>query len=278
MPYFKSFDKTSIYYESYAGKLPYTIIVLHGWAVGRIENYEPFRQYLGDFNLVLWDARNHGKTGASEEATISDLADDLRHFLTKVYREKHPVIVAGHSMGALTLFEYVSTYGTDKISKMVFIDQSPKLLTDEEWKFGMFGNWPAEKNEDLIRALSADIIKGLIYLACFFLNKEFPALPPDQSRFSVDNMPVITPAAARGMINIWKSFTARDFRPFIKKINIPALLLYGGRSQFYLRQTGEWMKDNIIDSRLAILPKGDHNPFIAQPDEFFQSVREFILE
>lgn len=278
MPYFESFDKTRIYYESYAGSIPYTLVILHGWAVGRIENYVSFRQYLNDFNLVFWDARNHGKTQARTEATISDLADDLRYFLTEVYKEKFPVIVIGHSMGALTLFEYVSRYGTDSISKMAIIDQSPRLLTDAEWKLGMFGDYPPEKNEDLIRAFSSDIIEGLIYLTGFFLNKEFSLLSPNQLRFSVNNMPVIPAEAARGLINIWKSFTIKDFRPFVRKIDIPTLLLYGERSQFYQRETGEWMKENIAGSRLIMLPQGDHSPSIAHPDEFFQRIREFVLE
>lgn len=278
MPYFASYDQTNIYYESYAGKLPYTLIVLHGWAVGRVENYALFREYLGDFNLVFWDTRNHGKSEVRENATINDLARDLRFFLTDIYKESYPVIVAGHSMGALTLFEYVGKFGTDKISKMIFIDQSPKLLTDEEWKWGMFGNWTAKENEELIRALSTDIIKGLTFLATFFLNKEFLGLSYASSRFTLNNMPVVKADAARGLINIWRSFTARDFRPFVRKIDISVLLLYGAKSQFYLRETGEWMRDNIATSRLKIFPKGDHNPFLAEPTEVFQSIRNFVLE
>jgi len=142
----------------------------------------------------------------------------------------------------------------------------------------MFGDCPAEKNEDLLCAFSADIIKGLIYLTSFSLNKDSFSLQPNQALFSAGNLPAITKETARGLINIWRSFTAKDFRPFVKQIDIPVLLLYGEKSQFYLRQTGQWMKDNIAGSRLKIFPDGDHYPFIAQNDEFFQSVIEFILE
>ena len=278
MPFFESFDKTPIYYESSAGAQPYTLIILHGWAVGRIENYKPFRQYLDCFNLVFWDARNHGKTAARVQATISDLAHDLRHFLREVYKEKYPVIVIGHSLGAMTLFEYVGRYGTELISKIVIIDQSPRLLTDAQWKLGMFGDCPAEKNEEIIRALATDPAQGLIHLTSLFLNKEFISIPLNQARFSLNAMPVIAPEAAPGLINIWRSFTAEDFRPFIKKIDIPVLLLYGEKSQFYLKETGEWMQDNIAGSRLKIFPRGDHNPFLAEPNEFFQSIKGFVLE
>ncbi|HPK54139.1 MAG TPA: alpha/beta hydrolase, partial [Smithellaceae bacterium] len=211
-------------------------------------------------------------------AKIGDLANDLRHFLTEIYRGKYPVTVIGHSMGALTLFEYVGRFGTDMISKMVIIDQTPKLLTNREWRLGMFGDCPAARNKEFIKAFNADIVKGIIYLTGFFLHKEIPARSSDQARFTVSNMPALTPEAASGLVSLWKSFTAKDFRPLVKKIAIPTLLLYGARSQFYKIETGEWMRDNIAGSRLKIFPAGDHNPFLGQPEEFFQGIKEFVLE
>lgn len=278
MPYFESFDKTRIYYESCTGSLPHTLVILHGWAVGRMEGYESFRRYLNDFNLFFWDARNHGKSVAQPKATIADLASDLRFFLTNIYNQPYPVTVIGHSMGALTLFEYISRYKTDRISKMVIIDQSPRLLTDKDWKLGIFGDWPAQKNEALIAALCSNIGGGLAFFSRYFLNKDFFPFTLSQSRFFGENMPNVPDDAARGLVSIWRSLTAKDFRPFIPQIDIPTLLLYGEKSQFYLRQTGEWMNNNIAGSRLILFPEGNHSPFIAEPGLFFQSIREFVLE
>ncbi|HOW57809.1 MAG TPA: alpha/beta fold hydrolase, partial [Smithellaceae bacterium] len=132
MAYFQSFDKTKLNYEFSPGRLPFTVIVLHGWGIVHIGLYRIFTKQLADFNLYMWDARNHGRSGIKENATIADLADDLRYFLTDIYPEKYPVIAIGHSMGALTLFEYISRYRTDRLAKIVIVDQSPKLMTDDE--------------------------------------------------------------------------------------------------------------------------------------------------
>jgi non-heme chloroperoxidase len=278
MAYFESFDKTRLNYEYCNGKMPYTVIVLHGWGIGRIAFYQIFKRPLADFNLYMWDARNHGRSQIRELATISDLARDLRFFLTDIYQQPYPVIAIGHSMGAITLLEYVSDYGTDLISKIVLVDQSPKLITDEKWKLGVFGDFPAEKNEDLIRTYSSDVTKGFDLLGKNFLHKEFNQFASLAARISPADIPVFTPEASRGLSRIWKSFSTKDYRPVLRSIDVPTLLLYGEKSQFYLSSTGKYMQNNIPGSRLVMFPQGDHSPFFAHEEEFFSTVKSFIVE
>jgi non-heme chloroperoxidase len=278
MAFLESFDKTHLNYEYCRGEMPYTVIVLHGWGIGRIAFYQLFRRPLADFNLHMWDARNHGKSQIREQATISDLARDLRFFLTDIYQEPYPVIAIGHSMGAITLLEYISNYGTELISKIVLIDQSPKLITDEKWNLGVFGDLPAEKNEDLIRTYSSDVTKGFDLLGEYFLHKEFNQFASLTARISPADIPVFTPEASRGLSSIWKSFSTRDYRPVLRSIDVPTLLLYGEKSQFYLSSTGKYMQENIPGSRLVMFPRGDHSPFFAHEEEFFGIVKSFIVE
>ena len=278
MAFLESFDKTRLNYEYCRGKMPYSVIVLHGWGVGRIAFYQIFKRPLADFNLHMWDARNHGKSEIREQATISDLARDLRFFLTDIYQESYPVIAIGHSMGAITLLEYLSSYGTDLISKIVLVDQSPKLITDEEWKLGVFGDLPAGKNEDLIRTFSSDITKGYDLLGKYFLHKEFNQFASLAARFSPAEMPVFTAEVSRGLSSIWKSFSTKDYRPFLRSIDVPTLLLYGEKSQFYPPSTGKYMQENIPGSRLVMFPRGDHSPFFTHEEEFFSTVKSFIVE
>lgn len=278
MAYFQSFDKTKLNYEFSPGKLPYTVIVLHGWGVGRIDFYRIFQKQLADFNLHMWDARNHGRSEIREKAKISDLADDLRYFLTDIYKEKYPVIVIGHSMGALTLFEYVSRYQTDRLAKIVIVDQSPKLMTDAEWRLGVFGDLPEAKNEELMSIFSTDIINGLNAMGRFMLHQEFNKHSSMVARFPDAELPVFTAEAARGLASLWRSFSTKDYRQVLQLINVPALLLYGEKSQFYLHETGKYVKDNIPGSKLVYFPEGDHSPYFAHEEEFFRLVKKFIAE
>ncbi|WP_308634062.1 hypothetical protein [Paenibacillus silvisoli] len=41
-------------------------------------------------------------------------------------------------MGASTIFSYLHQYGEENISSVIDIDQTPKILNDEEGKFGMY--------------------------------------------------------------------------------------------------------------------------------------------
>jgi hypothetical protein len=44
-------------------------------------------------------------------------------------------------MGALTLWQYIRDFGTGRLARLCFIDQSPKLLTDSTWSHGIYGDF-----------------------------------------------------------------------------------------------------------------------------------------
>ena len=69
------------------------------------------------------------------------MACDLQNLLDH-YRLDQAVVV-GHSMGALTLWQYLRDFGEGRLSRLVIIDQSPRLVTGEGWQNGIYGDfWP----------------------------------------------------------------------------------------------------------------------------------------
>jgi len=137
---------------------------------------------------------------------------------------------------------------------------------------------PAEKNEELMSIFSADVPGGLNEMGKLMLHQEFNKNSSMAARFPAEVLPVPATEASRGLASIWRSFSAKDYRPVLPLIDVPALLLYGEQSQFYLRPTGEYVRDNIPGSKLVYFPQGDHSPFFANESEFFRLVKEFIAE
>jgi pimeloyl-ACP methyl ester carboxylesterase len=72
-------------------------------------------------------------------ATVQRMAQDLRDLLQ--HFKLSDVTLVGHSMGALTIWEYIRQFGTDGLSRLCLIDQSPKLVTDATWSLGVYGDF-----------------------------------------------------------------------------------------------------------------------------------------
>jgi alpha/beta hydrolase family protein len=108
------------------------LILLHEWTADH-RAWGRFAPILADrFTVHAWDARGHGATGATpapeaEPATVERMARDLKQVIDTLALEA-PLLV-GHSMGALTLWQYLALYGCRGLGGLCIIDQSPKLVT-----------------------------------------------------------------------------------------------------------------------------------------------------
>lgn len=278
MAYFESFDGTKIHYEAFAGKKPQTIFFLHGWTA-QAEYYYFLKEYLADYHLIFWDARCHGQSQVRENATVKDMAEDFKFFLDRVNPFDFPLTAVGHSMGALTLFEYFSRHHTHKVSKLVIVDQSPKLVTDAGWDLGVYGHYTPEMNLEMIRRFIKDVGEGVIYLNGQGLNETYRNLFQKHPETLLQRKRSFTPEANTGLVSIWETLTQADYRPVLKTINIPTLLLYGEKSQYYLKETAVFVRDQIqAPARIVYFKKGDHSPFVQHPKEFCAELSQFVSE
>ncbi len=83
---------------------PVTIIFSHGYTLN-MDVFHYQHALAGSYRLVCWDQRSHGRSGRSDPArvTISQLGEDLRSVLLATSPGAAPVLLAGHSMGGMTV-------------------------------------------------------------------------------------------------------------------------------------------------------------------------------
>jgi non-heme chloroperoxidase len=135
------------------------LILLHEWAADH-SAWDRFIPALANsFTVHLWDARGHGATGATPApqaapSTVERMARDLKQVIDHLGLEA-PLLV-GHSMGALTLWQYIALYGCRGLGGLCIIDQSPKLVTTADWRLGIYGDFPESRN----RAFLAETGRG----------------------------------------------------------------------------------------------------------------------
>ncbi len=251
------------------------LVLLHEWASSH-QVWRPVAKRLEHgFRVFAWDARGHGGHAleGQDAVTVGRMARDLAKLLDH-YRLDRPVVV-GHSMGALTLWEYIGRYGCTRLGRLCIVDQSPRLITDADWRLGINGDWPADRDAQFVQNMETDFVETVVKLVALGKNERARRrfLDPKDGLWRLRAyLETLEPAP---LIQIWRSLAAADYRPVLPTIDVPTLLVYATESNYYGVETGEYVRRSIPDARLEVYDGADHLPHVADPERFARDLRTF---
>ena len=274
MSHFFADDGTKIHVKIAGDGSP--IVMLHGWTASNQEWFPFLGALSGKHRVYRWDARGHGGHPASNQTppTVERMARDLHNLLEHYGLDK--VTAVGHSMGALTLWQYIRDFGTGRLARLCFIDQSPKLITDGEWQHGIYGQFDAQKAEQFMAMLKEDFAEGVLKLTAFGLNTRAREKYQENASGWKKSREALRQQSAAPLIECWASLTAADYRDVLKRIDIPAMLVYGEESNFYRVETAQYVARHIPDAILHIYEGTDHSPHQWQRERFARDLMAFI--
>lgn len=252
------------------------IVMLHGWTSSHQEWF-PFLEPLSRQHRILrWDARGHGghELTRGTEPTVQRMAADLHNLLEQY--DLTEAVVVGHSMGALTLWQYIRDFGCDRLGKVCFIDQSPRLVTDYGWQHGIYGDFDAQRSAQFIEELRADFPEAVLRLGALGLNQRAREKYEANAKGWANAREWLKKIRPEPLIACWKSLTEADYRDVLEKIQVPALLVYGGESNFYHTSTSQYVAGKIPGAVLHIYEGTDHSPHQWQRERFVHDLQRFI--
>ena len=105
-----------------------TVVLLHGWCLDR-RTWHHQVSALGAMEphprIIAYDTRGHGRSGPTRlrSATLRQLGDDLAEVIRR-HAPTGPVVLAGHSMGGMTIMEYAHAHPeefTGRVAGLLFV-------------------------------------------------------------------------------------------------------------------------------------------------------------
>lgn len=108
----RSKDGTRLHVEVFGDDNAPTIVLIHGWLEAIRLWHHQIRDLSRDFRVVAYDQRGHGLSDAPHGEAYTDeaLSDDLQAVLDACVPDGSQCIVAGHSMGGMTIVAWAGRH------------------------------------------------------------------------------------------------------------------------------------------------------------------------
>ncbi|HEX6827436.1 MAG TPA: alpha/beta hydrolase, partial [Burkholderiales bacterium] len=186
------------------------VVMLHGWTSSHLEWSTILHTLSTRHRVYRWDARGHGGHALTRATppTVSRMARDLENLLDHYRLDQ--VTAVGHSMGALTLWEYIRGHGTGRLARLCLIDQSPKLVTEDGWHLGIYGNFDRERSRRFIADLRADFAEAVLRFSAHGLNRRARERYEQNARGWQKSREALRALDPAPLIATWESLAAAD--------------------------------------------------------------------
>jgi pimeloyl-ACP methyl ester carboxylesterase len=182
-------------------------------------------------------------------------------------------------MGALTLMQYLRFYGTQRVAAVTLVDQSPRIVTDDNWRLGLFGGCSAAMLSGLIAGARQDLAETLLSevgaLGGAWLRRRLSAEAP-LGRMLRRRLGQID---LRPLLDLAESMAQADFRASLARLDAPLLVVLGARSPHYAGlPLDAWYRETVKHAQISIYPRAGHSPHVSEPLRFVRELERFISD
>ncbi len=257
MPYITVGQENSgnidLYYEDHGSGKP--VILVHGWPLsGRSWEKQVPVLLDADYRVINYDRRGFGDSSKPVSGYNYDIfAEDLQKLVTKL--DLREATLVGFSMGGGEVARYLGTYGSERVSKAVFISAIPPfLLKGKDNPAGLDGS----VFEGIKKAIVADRPAFLSQFLSNFYNVDVLGgkLISDQAvQLSWYIAAGTSPKGTLDCVSAWLT----DFRSDLAKIDVPTLVIHGDADRILpISATGKRTHELVKGSQLVVVEGGPH--------------------
>jgi non-heme chloroperoxidase len=221
MPSISTRDNVSLYAKVWGKGRP--VVLLHGWPLSA-DSWDDIAMSLVEagYRTIAYDRRGFGRSAQPWNGYDYDsLTDDLKDVM-EFWRVEDATLI-GFSMGGGEVARYMTNYAGLNVRSIALVSSIvPYLLQTEDNLEGV----PAETFVEIYNALRID---RSAFLASFF--QDFFGVEVNSKPVSPELLEwarsVGMQASLKAMVDCANAFATTDFRPDLKSIRVPTLIVHG---------------------------------------------------
>ncbi|WP_165943884.1 alpha/beta fold hydrolase [Saccharopolyspora karakumensis] len=201
------------------------------------------------YRVIRFDYRLHGRSDAPAHGKrMTRLGLDLGELLTAL--DLRDAVLVGHSLGVSVSLAYfsIATDAWDRISVFVAIDQSPKIVNEQDWQWG-------------VRGITDANVYDAAYFRFAWLNSEREPEDPEHARKLLASVtPTFDEFPMETVHRLLIDHFVADWRDVLPRIPVPTWVVTGRHSAFYELDGMRWFPETVQNGRLGIFERSGHTP------------------
>ena len=270
---FHSQDGTILHYDVIGKGRP--VLLLSGGPGFSPDYLRPIAEKLtGKYRFVLLHQRGTGKSsGASSGLLFPNLIADIDSLRKALGEER--LVIAGHSFGGILSMMYAREH-PDRVAALALIDSGgPTLKSIAKFNANLESRFSADEKariKEWTAKLKDEHAKAVFEItkaktAAYFADRT-------KAHLLIDPM---TEESFRDTV-FWAlvpQMMALDIREGLEKVESPVLVIHGRQDPL---ESAEEVHETFPGSKLVLLNKAGHFPWLEQPKAFYGALDRFLSE
>lgn len=236
------------------------IVLVHGWGMHAGIWGELPDRLAAHFRVTTLDLPGHGRShDALRESTLTAVTDAVAQV------SPASAIWLGWSLGGLVALDAARRY-PDRVTKLVLAGATPKFVQAPDWPHAV----EAEVFAGFARSLARDYRATLLRFLSLQIGGDAAAralLKTLRTQIFAHGEPRAA-ALAAGLSILQQS----DLRASLSQIQIPAVIVHGGRDRLAMPAAGEYLAAYLPCAQLRRIAGAGHAPFLSHAAAFAESV------
>jgi non-heme chloroperoxidase len=262
-----------LFYEDLGTGQP--VVLIHGFPLNG-HSWEKQTTALIDagYRVIAYDRRGFGNSSQPSSGYDYDtFAEDLDKLMTTL--DLRDAVLIGFSMGTGEVTRYLSTFGSERVSKAILIGAIPPFLlkTDDN---------PEGVDQSVFDGIKKAIAADRPSYHTTFLQNFYNTDKLGGTRITDEavqmswNVAVQASAIATlKCVDTWLT----DFRDDLPKIDVPTLIIHGDADRILpLESTAKRLPELIKNSRLVVVEDGPHAIGWTHADKVNPEILKFLKE
>lgn len=252
-----------------------TVVFIHGWPLNHaMWEYQLCELPKHNLRCIAYDRRGFGKSDYPwEHYDYDTFADDLKALIDQL--QLTDITLVGFSMGGGEIARYIAKYGSNKISKVVFVSAvTPFMVKTEDNQEGVDIDVFDEMVENIDKDRPAFLEEfGRVFYGVSIFNDEV-----SESTLQW-NQSLCLMSSHKATVDCVRAFSETDFRKDLAMIDVPTLIIHGDKDKTVpIEVSGNKTAKLLPNAKYLVYEDAPHGLFITEKDKLNMDLIDFINE